>query len=158
MVPSSPTMPLERLERLLRLAFERAGLTSEDAAVGADVLATTDAWGVFTHGSKSLNGYLRRLLAGGLRPTGRPGISAEGPSWALVDGDSALGMVTSVFATDVAIEKARRTGVAYVGVHDSCHFGAAGYYAAQRRRCGDGRDSHGQRHPVRRLSRHRAGR
>ena len=28
-----------------------------------------------------------------------------------------------------AIEKARRQGVAYVAVRNSCHFGAAGYYA-----------------------------
>ena len=37
-------------------------------------------------------------------------------------------MVTSVFAMNTAIEKARKTGIAYVGVHNSCHFGAAGYY------------------------------
>ena len=37
-------------------------------------------------------------------------------------------MVTSVFAMNAAIEKARKTGIAYVGVHNSCHFGAAGYY------------------------------
>jgi len=29
------------------------------------VLSTTDVWGVFTHGSKALRGYLRRLRAGG---------------------------------------------------------------------------------------------
>jgi LDH2 family malate/lactate/ureidoglycolate dehydrogenase len=47
-----------------------------------------------------------------------------------VDGDSALGMVTSVFAMTTAIAKARQAGVGYVGVRNSSHFGAAGYYAA----------------------------
>src|SRR6185437_8033673 len=117
---TSRTVPLDRLESLCAAAFERAGLGPADAATGAEVLSTTDAWGVFTHGSKALRGYLRRLLAGGLRPQGRPRISAEGPSWALVDGDSSLGMVTSMFAMDVAVTKARQTGVAYVGVHNSC--------------------------------------
>lgn len=125
------TIPLDRLDLLVRTALERAGLNASDAAVAARVLSTTDAWGVFTHGSKALRGYLRRLLAGGLRADGRPGVSAEGPSWALVDGGSSLGMVTSVFATDLAVAKAKQTGVAYVGVHDSSHFGAAGYYAAR---------------------------
>jgi len=37
-------------------------------------------------------------------------------------------MITSVFAMNAAIEKARTSGVAYVGVRNSCHFGAAGYY------------------------------
>ena len=29
----------------------------------------------------------------------------------------------------LAIEKAKKVGIAYVGVRNSCHFGAAGYYA-----------------------------
>ena len=29
---------------------------------------------------------------------------------------------------NTAIEKAKKTGIGYVGVHNSCHFGAAGYY------------------------------
>ncbi len=130
MPPTSRTVPLNDLRSLCAAAFERAGLSATDAATGAEVLSTTDAWGVFTHGSKSLRGYLRRLLAGGLRPQGRPHVSAGGPSWALVDGDSSLGLITSMFAMNLAMEKARATGVAYVGVHNSCHFGAAGYYAA----------------------------
>jgi ureidoglycolate dehydrogenase (NAD+) len=110
-------------------AFRRVGLSDTDASVAADALATTDAWGVFTHGTKNLRGYLRRLKAGGLRAAARPRLVADGPAWGIVDGDSALGMVTSVFAMQTAIAKARACGVAYVGVRNSCHFGAAGYYA-----------------------------
>jgi LDH2 family malate/lactate/ureidoglycolate dehydrogenase len=104
-------------------------MSETDAWTGAEVLATTDAWGVFTHGCKSLYGYLRRLHAGGLNPTGRPTCVSEGPAWAIVDGQSALGMVTSQFALQTAIDKAKTQGIAYVGVCNSCHFGAAGYYA-----------------------------
>ena len=50
-------------------------------------------------------------------------------AWAIVDGHSGLGMVTSIFAMNLAIEKAKSAGLAYVGVRNSCHFGAAGYYA-----------------------------
>ena len=111
-------------------------MNGPDAATGAEVLSTTDGWGVFTHGSKALRGYLRRLQAGGLRARGRPAIAAEGPGWAIVDGDSALGMVTSVFAMTAAIGKARQVGVGYVGVRNSSHFGAAGYYAGMAARAG----------------------
>lgn len=104
-------------------------MSSDDANAGADVLATTDAWGIFTHGTKSLAGYLRRLQAGGLRPQGKPQVTREGGAWAIVDGDSSLGMITSAFAMRTAIAKARQQGIAYVGVNNSCHFGAAGYYA-----------------------------
>lgn len=126
---STRTITIPHLRTFCSSAFELAGLGAADAATGADVLSTTDAWGVFTHGSKSLRGYLKRLQGGGLRPGGIPQAVREGPSWALVDGDSSLGMVTSTFAMNLAIAKARQTGVAYVGVHNSCHFGAAGYYA-----------------------------
>ncbi len=117
------------LHRFTGEALRRVGLSEADAAIGAEVLTTTDAWGVFTHGTKSLAGYLLRLKAGGLRPRGQPRIVAEGGGWATVDGDSSLGMITSVFAMQAAMAKARQQGIAYVGVRNSCHFGAAGYYA-----------------------------
>lgn len=130
------TISLPQLGAFCRDAFARTGMSDADADTGAEVLSTTDGWGVFTHGSKALRGYLRRLRAGGLRPGGRPAIAAEGPAWAIVDGDSALGMVTSVFAMTTAIGKARQAGVGYVGVRNSSHFGAAGYYAALAARAG----------------------
>ena len=125
----SGTQSVESLHNFCFDAFVHAKLSESDAAIGADVLCTTDCWGVFTHGIKGLRGYLRRLYAGGLNPRGRPNIVAEGGGWATVDGDSSLGMVTSVFAMRAAIAKARETGIGYVGVRNSCHFGAAGYYA-----------------------------
>lgn len=119
----------EALHRFTRAALEKTGMSEADASTGADVLVTTDAWGIHTHGTKSLAGYIRRLLASGLRPQGRPHVTHQGGAWATVDGDSSLAMVTSVFAMQTAIAKARQQGLAYVGVRNSCHFGAAGYYA-----------------------------
>ncbi len=110
-------------------ALKNVGVAAADARTTADVLVTTDTWGVFTHGVKALRGYIRRLRGGGLRADARPEVVADGPAWAIVDGQSALGMVTSVYAMRVAMDKARASGIGYVGVRNSCHFGAAGYYA-----------------------------
>ncbi len=127
--PGAPfSVSFDELHDFTKAAFQSVGVSETDATTGADVLVTTDAWGVFTHGTKCLFGYLRRLQAGGLRSEGVPRVVGEGGAWATVDGDSALGLVTSVFATRVAIAKARQQGIAYVGVRNSCHFGAAGYY------------------------------
>ena len=95
----------DTLREFTAKAFSRSGLSAEDAATGAEVLAMTDAWGVYTHGTKLLRGYLRRLKAGGLRAKERPTLAAEGLAWALVDGNSSLGLVTSVFAMQAAILK-----------------------------------------------------
>jgi ureidoglycolate dehydrogenase (NAD+) len=116
------------LEQFCQRALSACGLSEVDARTTTDVLVTTDTFGVFTHGTKSLRGYVRRLRGGGLKADAVPQIVSEGPAWAIVDGQSAIGMVTSALAMNTAIEKAKTVGVAYVGVRNSCHFGAAGYY------------------------------
>jgi LDH2 family malate/lactate/ureidoglycolate dehydrogenase len=118
------------LEQFCIEALTKVGVSQIDARTTAEVLVTTDTWGIFTHGTKNLRGYIRRIRGGGLGARATPKIVKDGPAWVVVDGDSALGMVTSVFAMRTAIEKARRAGFAYVGVRNSCHFGAAGYYAS----------------------------
>ena len=40
-------------------ALVRAGMNAEDAATTAEALVSTDAMGVFTHGTKLLAGYLK---------------------------------------------------------------------------------------------------
>jgi ureidoglycolate dehydrogenase (NAD+) len=116
------------LSRFVVEALTSIGMSAEDAQTTADVLVTTDTWGVSSHGVKSLRGYVRRLRAGGLHVQGRPKVVAEGPAWAQIDGDNSIGMVTSVFGMRKAMEKARATGIGLATVRENCHFGAAGYY------------------------------
>src|ERR1700744_2458283 len=126
----------DALRQFTAKAFRLARMSEADAIIWADVLVLTDAWGTFTHGTKSVRGYLRRLKLGGLRPKGKPNVVSEGPAWAIVDGDSALGMVISTYAMQVAMNKAKACGIGYVGVRNSCHYGAAGCYAWQAAREG----------------------
>ena len=121
-------VPVDELERFCLTALDRCGVGKEDASKTVQVLLTTDLWGVYTHGTKALRGYVNRLRAGGLNPKGRPKVVAEGPSWARIDGGSSLAMVSGLFAMEKAMEKGRQTGVAVTTVFNSCHFGAAGYY------------------------------
>ena len=117
------------LRRFINDALLEAGLPADHAESAADILATADEFGVSTHGVKLLAGYLKRLKAGGTRSQGRPHVIKEGPAWALVDGDAALGAVTGVFSMQVAIAKAGSTGIAYVGVRNGGHFAAVGCYS-----------------------------
>lgn len=106
-----------------------AGLCPEDAATAAEALITTDTFGVITHGTKNLNQYIQKMEAGGLDAKAVPTIVCEGPAFAIIDGQKAIGMVSAFKAMNLAIKKAKEVGIAYVGVRNSCHFGAAGYYA-----------------------------
>lgn len=112
------------------------GMSTVDATTTADALVTTDTMGVFTHGTKLLSGYINRLKGGGYRVAGEPLIEREGAGWAVIDGNSTLGQVGGMFATEIALEKARNVGVAYVGLRNSGHIGAAGYFAAHAARAG----------------------
>lgn len=122
---------VETLESFCIEALLKVGIGAVEARTSTAVLVTTDTFGVFTHGVKNLRGYVRRIRAGGLRVDAVPAVVDQGPGWAVIDGFSALGMVTSTFAMDIAIAKARESGIGYVGVRNSCHYGAAGHYALQ---------------------------
>jgi ureidoglycolate dehydrogenase (NAD+) len=120
---------VQELTEFSAAALEKAGLSGEDARTAADVLVTTDTFGVLSHGTKNLYPYIEKMRAGGLDAKARPSVEAEGPSWAVINGNASLGMLSGCRAMKLAAEKAEKTGIAYVGVKNSCHFGAAGYYA-----------------------------
>ena len=129
MTSSTPdNVPAENLHAFCIEALCKADVNQQQARITADALVMTDTWGVFTHGTKLLAGYLNRLKNGGVRTDAEPRIDREGPGWAIVDGGSVLGQVIGHFAMQTAVKKAASTGIAYVGVHNSFHFGAAGYY------------------------------
>ncbi len=122
-------IPVADLERFTVEALCAVKMAPSDAQIAAEALVTADAMGVYTHGTKLLIGYLKKLQGGGYRATAAPRIEREGPGWAVVDGESALGQVGCVFAMRLAMQKARTVGIAYVGLRNTGHIGAAGYYA-----------------------------
>ena len=120
------------LRRTVAQIFEKLGVSAEDAAVGADVLTTTDLRGVETHGvSNMLRMYVRDYRAGKLDP--RPGwrIVRESPATAVIDAEKRLGIMVGPRAMSLAVDKARAVGVGVVTVMNSGHFGAIGHYAMQ---------------------------
>ena len=81
------------------------------------------------HGIFRLPQYVRRIRAGGMNV--QPNIRAvqETVATALVDGDNGMGHLVMGFAAQVAIKKAERTGIGWVGVRRSNHAGPAALYA-----------------------------
>ena len=124
-------VPVATLTAWVETAFARAGLAPADAAIAAEPLVLSDCMGVFTHGTKLLPGYLRKLGAGGYRPDGRPRVVRQGPGFAVIDGDASLGQIGCRYALEVALSKARDVGVAYVGLRNTGHIGAAGAQAVR---------------------------
>jgi LDH2 family malate/lactate/ureidoglycolate dehydrogenase len=69
------------------------------------------------------------LQQGTCRREGQPEVLKESESSAWVDGHNLLGPVVGKFCIDLAIRKAKRTGIACVACKGSNHFGIGGYYA-----------------------------
>ena len=104
------------------------GMPEENAEPTADILSWADLHGVDSHGMSMLPGYDRHRRNGRVKMDARPRIVKETPISALVDGGGGLGHVPAHFAMQVAIDKARQSGMAIAAVRNSAHFGATGYY------------------------------
>jgi LDH2 family malate/lactate/ureidoglycolate dehydrogenase len=124
-----PRVAAAELATFITRAFEAAGLPSEDANIVAGLMVEADLRGSDTHGVIRLPLYLRRLKAGGIAPRPNIRIVQERPAAALVDGGNGIGHLVMRFAAMTAIEKAKRTGVAWVGARMSNHAGPAALYA-----------------------------
>ena len=108
---------------------EKEGMSKENSRITAEVLCETDCFGTNSHGTKNLFGYVKKQRAGGMDFKAEPEIISEGVSFAVMDAHAGMGMVAGYKAMELAIKKAKETGVALVTVRNSTHFGAAGYYA-----------------------------
>ena len=109
--------------------FLAMGCPAEQAKTAAEVLTSADLRGIDSHGVARLSGYVRLWKAGRINPNPNIRIIHESPSTAVIDADSALGLVSAPFAMNVAIEKAEKCGTGWVSVKNSNHFGIAGYHA-----------------------------
>ncbi len=118
-----------RLIAFVQSALERAGVPAPEAAIVADTLVEADLRGVHSHGVMRLPIYVERIRAGVVRAEASVTVTAEGPAFVQLDAHNSLGQVAGVRAMDLAIEKARASGVGVAGVAHSTHFGAAAYYA-----------------------------
>ena len=123
------TVSFDRLKAFIGEALARLGLPDLDAMTVAALMAEADLQGSDGHGVSRLPQYARRIKAGGfnVRPDIR--VVREQASTALVNGDNGMGHLVMKRAAEIAIEKARSTGIAWVNSQFSNHAGPASLYA-----------------------------
>jgi L-2-hydroxycarboxylate dehydrogenase (NAD+) len=109
-------------------AFVAAGLPKADAQILADLMVEADLRGSDTHGVIRLPLYVRRLRAGGINAAPNIHVISERDSVALIDGDNGMGHLVMLRAAELAIEKAKATGIGWVGARMSNHAGPAALY------------------------------
>ena len=110
--------------------MSKLGVPAEDAKIVGDVLISADVRGVESHGLLRLGSYYgNRISKNYIDPTTPFKIITETPTTALIDGGNGCGQVVSYKAMQMAIEKAKKSGLAAITVNNSNHFGIAGYYS-----------------------------
>jgi LDH2 family malate/lactate/ureidoglycolate dehydrogenase len=119
----------EALQRFIQSAFTSQGLPEADAAQVARLMTEADVQGSDGHGVIRLPQYIKRIRAGGINKHPDIRIVQERAAMAVVDGDNGMGHLVVSRAVDIAIEKARTAGVAWVGTRYSNHAGPASLYA-----------------------------
>ena len=120
----------DSLKATVGAVFEKLGVSPEDAQLAADVLVTADLRGVETHGvSNMLRVYIGGYISGEINPRPNWRIVRESPATANVDSDAGLGIIICPKAMEIAIDKARNTGVGMVTITNGRHMGMASYHA-----------------------------
>ena len=118
------------LKATVAAVFEKMGVESRDAQLGADVLVLADLRGVDSHGvSNMLKNYISGYQEGRINPRPNWKVVRESPSTANVDSDRGLGIIITPKAMEIAIQKAKAVGVGIVTIGNARHLGMASYHA-----------------------------
>jgi L-2-hydroxycarboxylate dehydrogenase (NAD+) len=122
-------IPFDLVEEFLVKTMVKAGIPEADAKIVTDVLVQADKFGFDSHGVNRLKPiYLDRIKEGIQDAVTNIEVVREGPTTAVIDGHNGMGHVISYHAMKLAIEKAKKFGMAMVAVRNSNHYGFAGYY------------------------------
>ena len=109
--------------------LESVGVKKKDAKIIAENIILANLRGVDSHGVVRLPSYVKRVMKKLIDPLGPVEIVKNKGCTALIDANNNFGQVAAMHATFLAAEKARKFGVAAVGVRNSNHFGMAAHYA-----------------------------
>jgi L-2-hydroxycarboxylate dehydrogenase (NAD+) len=102
---------------------------SEEASIIAEVTLDADLKGFTSHGIGRFPQYIKGLEVGTIKPQTEVTVEKESAATARVNGNHGFGHVVTYRSMEMAIQKAKEAGIGMVGIHNSNHFGVAGYYS-----------------------------
>lgn len=124
-------MPVFKAEELERVAFnilKAAGTQEYEAKIVSENLIKSNLYGHDSHGIINLPRYIRSILKGELKLGIKAKVVNETPSTAVLDGGFGFGFLLGKQAMEMAIEKAKKTGIGMVSLFNTTHTGRVGEY------------------------------
>lgn len=104
------------------------GLPKKDARIVADSLVSANLRGVDSHGVSRMGIYVTRIKHGLVGLSGEIEILTDKGATLLIDGKDGMGAPVTVKALEYGIERAKKFGSCTIGIKNSSHYGAGGYY------------------------------
>ena len=124
-----PTVAAPKLTRLVAAIMQAAGCVAAEAETIAKRLVDSNLVGHDSHGVLRVPRYLDWIRDGTLKPNTPPTIVFDSDTIAIIDGNRGFGQVIGEFAAEHGIAKARRMGIAMVGLRNVGHLGRVGDWA-----------------------------
>ena len=121
---------VNNLRTFTEQVLQGVGVPSKDAETAAAVMIEANLCGVDSHGVRMLPGYVTLIRNGKINAQGQIKVIRETPVIAHLDGNLRLGNVVAVHAMQMAVEKAKTSGVGFVLVRNSTHWGRPAYYSS----------------------------
>lgn len=117
------------MKEMVQKIFMNQGLAAQDAQVMADIMVEADLRGVHSHGIARLPIIVERIRKGLINVRPKLQLIRENDAVFVLDADNGLGPVAGVKAMRLAIEKARKFGIAMGVVRRTNNIGICAYYA-----------------------------
>ena len=109
----------EKLNAFCQDAFEGFGFSPEEASIIKDVLMMSDMYGIQSHGMQRVVRYHKGIEKGLIDIKAKPEVVFETPVSAVVEGHDAMGQLVGHFAMELAIKKAKESGIGIVSARNS---------------------------------------
>jgi (2R)-3-sulfolactate dehydrogenase (NADP+) len=120
--------PVDELTQLAARALKKAGASRAMAQATVQALVAAEAEGLTGHGLSRVPLYCQHLREGRADGKAKPKIVKKKGATCLVDANGGLAFLASLLAAKEAAKRAKRYGMAFAGVTNSHHFGAAAHH------------------------------
>ncbi len=125
-----PMLTTAELTDLVARALKRAGASKAMAQSTAAALVAAEAEGLSGHGLSRVALYAQHLREGRADGKAKPKVVRKQGATCLIDAGGGLAFPAAALAVTEVVRRARRHGIAFAGVTNSHHFGAAAYHLA----------------------------
>lgn len=119
-------MSIDQIRTMTLEAFGRKGVSETQSVPTTEALIQAEAQGMASHGISRVPMYLAHVAHQRVAPKAVPKVLRETASAVLVDAGNGFAFPACAQAIELAIGKAKSTGIAIGAVTNSHHFGVAG--------------------------------